>query len=182
MQRETVLQTVAGIFRIPTMAHQAIEDLRASGVDPQQLSVVANRASMGELARAISGELPVGAIGGTGLAAVLGAAASYLVSAGALTIPGVGPAVVAGPIAAALGMTGTTPATDAGDTVAIGDLRAALVGWGIAAAEAREYEAQVAGGAILLAVTTPDDATATRAAATLHHAGADRVTFNSAGQ
>ena len=172
------MKTVAGLFRTPTAMHQALEDLRAAGVDPQRISVIASPTSAGELARETEIDAPATTAGGTSLGAILGGAAGWLVGIGALAIPGIGPVVAAGPLAGALGVAGATAVAGAGVGAVAGGLFGALTAWGFSEAEAHEYEARVARGDTLLAAEVPDEA-ALRAEEILHRAGADR--FGSSG-
>jgi hypothetical protein len=174
------MQIVAGLFHTAPAAHRALEDLRAAGIDTQQISVIAARASAGDLARETADELPISTVSGSGLDTLLGAAASGLVGAGAVVLPGIGPVVVTGPIAAALGVVDANAPIEAGVGAATSDLARVLASWGFAAAEAREYVARVAQGEILLTVTMIDDAAAGQTAAILHQSGADWVSFGSA--
>jgi uncharacterized membrane protein len=77
-----------------------------------------------------------------------------LAGIGALAIPGLGPFIAAGPIMAAL--------SGAAAGAAAGGLTGALVGLGIPEYEAKQYEARVKGGNILLSVHTDDRAQRTR--------------------
>ena len=169
------MKTVAGVFTDRMQAQQAIEDLRAAGVMPDRVSVIARDP---ERAREVAGqtgaEVATGAASGAGVGAILGGAAGWLVGIGALAIPGIGPIVAAGPIAAALGVAGTTAAAGAGVGIAAGGIVGALSGWGFSESEARAYEERVAQGDILLAAQVDDDA-ADRTENLLERRGADRV-------
>jgi hypothetical protein len=172
------MTTVAGLFSSPTEAHQALEDLRAAGFDPQRISVLASPTSASELARETEIDAPATMAGSTSFGAILGGAAGWLVGIGALAIPGIGPVVAAGPIAAALSVAGATAVAGAGVGAVAGGLFGALTAWGFSQAEVREYEARVARGDTLLAAEVPDEV-AMRAEEILHRAGADR--FGSSG-
>ena len=69
-----------------------------------------------------------------------------LAGIGALAIPGVGPFIAAGPIMAAL--------SGAAVGAAIGGIAGALVGLGMPEYEAKQYEAKVKAGHILISVHT----------------------------
>jgi hypothetical protein len=172
------MKTVAGLFRTRSEAQQALETLRLAGFDPQRMSVIASPTSAGEMARDTEADVPASAAGGASLGAILGGATGWLVGIGTLAIPGIGPVVAAGPIAAALGVAGTTAAVGAGAGAVAGGLFGALSDRGFAEMEAREYEARVAQGDILLAVEVPDEAVR-HTEELLRRAGADR--FGSSG-
>jgi hypothetical protein len=153
------MKVVAGVFSDRSQAQRAIEDMRAAGVDPQRVGVVAQDPERArEVAEATGAETATGAAAGAGLGALLGGAAGWLVGIGALAIPGIGPLVAAGPIAAALGVAGTTAAAGAGVGAAAGGLVGALTGWGFSESEAREYESRVRQGDLLLTAQVEDAA------------------------
>jgi hypothetical protein len=169
------LATVAGVFANRAHAQRAIEDLRTAGVNPQQVSVIAQDADRArDVAAETGAEVATGAGTGAGLGALLGGAAGWLVGIGALAIPGIGPVIAAGPIAAALGVAGTTAAVGAAGGAVAGGLIGALTGWGFSESEAKEYENRVKQGDILIAARVPDDL-AGRAEEILRQDGGDRV-------
>lgn len=168
------MKTVAGLFRTQSQAETAIEQLQRAGFDPDRVGFVASPTSAGDLARATRTDVPASAAGGGTLGAILGGAAGWLVGIGALSIPGIGPVLAAGPLAAALGVAGTTAAVGAGVGLVAGGLLGVLTGWGFSAAEAREYEARVSQGDILLTVEVADEA-AGQAESILRQHGGDRV-------
>jgi hypothetical protein len=157
------MHTVASLFHTPDAALRTLADLRAAGIDPQQVSVVAHPPSAAELAHETTAP---------------SVAADQLVDARVLALPAIGSVLVAGPIAAALGVAETT--TSAGTEIesSASSLAGVLVGWGLAESEARDYAGRVALGDILLAVAAPEDATAGRIGAILMQNGADRVSFD----
>ena len=170
------MKTVAGLFETPEAASRAIQDLRALGIDPQRVSVIArDKEQAKDVAHQTGAEVASGAATGAGLGALLGGAAGWLVGIGALAIPGIGPIVAAGPIAAALGVAGTTAAAGAGIGVVTGGLLGALTGWGFSESEARSYEQGVERGDMLLAVEVPDNDDAGRIEDVFKRSGADRV-------
>ncbi len=167
--------TVAGVFTNPSQAQRAIEDLRAVGVDPQQVSVIARDPERArDVAEQTGAEVPAGAATGAGLGAILGGAAGWLVGIGALAIPGIGPVIAAGPIAAALGTAGATAAVGAAGGALAGGLVGVLTGWGFSESEAREYENRVKQGDFLIAARVRDDL-AGRAEDILRQDGGHRV-------
>ena len=93
-----------------------------------------------------STKAPEGAAAGAATGGVLGGALGWLVGIGALAIPGVGPFIAAGPIMAALSGMAVGAAT--------GGLAGSLIGLGMPEFEAKQYEARVRGGNILISVHT----------------------------
>ena len=115
------MHTVASLFHTPDAALRTLADLRAAGIDPQQVSVVAHPPSAAELAHETTAP---------------SVAADQLVDARVLALPAIGSVLVAGPIAAALGVAETT--TSAGTEIesSASSLAGVLVGWGLAETEA----------------------------------------------
>lgn len=91
---------------------------------------------------------PEGAATGATAGGILGGALGWLVGVGSLAIPGVGPLIAAGPIMAALGGAAVGAAT--------GGLAGALIGLGMPEYEAKQYEAKIRSGNILISVHTED--------------------------
>ncbi len=141
-------QTVVGVFDRDDDVSKAINDLKVAGFTPESISMVSkdrnvradqldtdhNEGGQGALA---------GAIGGGTLGAVLG----WLLAGGALLIPGIGPVIAAGIFGATVGgaLIGGT----------IGAIGGALVGQGVPAEDAAEYEGYVKEGRTLLTVNAP---------------------------
>jgi hypothetical protein len=150
-------RTVAALFDSHAHAQQAVQDLTASGVRREDISVIAQDAR-GEYATAVGGEsragegAAAGAVGG----GVLGGLLGLLVGIGALAIPGIGPIIAAGPLAAALGSAGAGALVGATTGVAAGGLIGALAGAGIPEEEAHVYAEGVRRGGTLVTVATND--------------------------
>jgi hypothetical protein len=126
--------------------------LRQAGYRPEDLGIVMRdkQEAAGLAAEAGAGDATTsGAIGG----GVLGGLAGLAIGAAALAVPGFGPLLVAGPLATALA---TALAGGALGAVA-GGLVGALVSMGVPEHEARDYQAGVERGGILLTVHVPDD-------------------------
>ncbi len=127
-------QRAIGVFSHRQAAEDALTELRDSGFDLNQISLIAknadsthsslagNKADEGAKAGAVTG----GALGGLG---------GLLVGLGALAIPGVGPVLLGGAAATALATTLTGGAIGA----AAGGIGGALVGLGIPEARAKVY-------------------------------------------
>lgn len=148
---------VVGVFRTRAEAERAIDDLKATGINMERVSVVAkdadevsgvdtgiqtkdaegNRADDG----AATGALTGGAIGGIG---------GLLVGLGVLAIPGIGPILLAGAEATAIA---TTLAGGAIGATA-GGLLGALIGLGIPEERARVYNDRVVAGHYLVMVNS----------------------------
>ncbi len=141
---------VVGVFDAPRRAERALHELRSARFSPERVAVIvgdtrearllAEQTSIGDGEAAGAGMLLGGFTGG-----LLG----WLVGISTLAIPGVGPVVVAGALAATVG--------GAAVGVAAGKLAGALVDHGVPEAEARGYEGQLGGGAILLIAETSGD-------------------------
>lgn len=137
-----IVNTDAKAVRIATR-------LKASGFTPSDISVLApDRGSLRDLAIDNSTKAPEGAATGVSAGALLGGALGWLAGIGSLALPGIGPLLAAGPIMAAL--------SGAAIGGAVGGLAGALVGLGIPEYEAKQYEAKLRGGNILLAVHVDD--------------------------
>ena len=129
---------VVGVFRDRQSAERAIEDLKGTGFDPNQMGLVMRDREEGKQAASDTG---VRAAGGAVTGGVLGGALGAILAAtGAFVIPGIGPFVSAGILATAI------------TTGAIGAIAGALVGLGIPREEAEYYENRVREGNILVTV------------------------------
>ncbi|WP_172196620.1 YsnF/AvaK domain-containing protein [Saccharibacillus qingshengii] len=143
-------QKVAGIFLTQREASEAIEDLKRSGYDTDDISVISkdhqDAAAIGEQTGT---KAPEGAAGGATAGGILGGVGGLLAGLGALAIPGIGPLLAAGPIATALagiavGATG-------------GGLVGGLIGLGIPEEDAKSYHEHIGGGRMLVLVDTDSE-------------------------
>jgi uncharacterized membrane protein len=148
--------SVLGIYNTREGVERAVDSLREAGFRSTDISVLfpANVGSK-DFAHEKSTKAPEGAAAGGGTGAVLGGALGWLAGIGALAIPGLGPFIAAGPIMAALGGAAVGAAT--------GGLAGTLIGFGIPEYEAKQYEAKIRGGNILISVHTEDSAERKRA-------------------
>ncbi len=98
---------------------------------------------------------PEGATAGAATGGAIGWALGWLVGIGSLAIPGVGPFIAAGPIMAALGgaVIGATT----------GGVAGGLIGLGMPEFEAKQYDAKIRGGNLLISVHTEDNEARKRA-------------------
>ncbi|WP_037290845.1 general stress protein [Saccharibacillus sacchari] len=140
---------IIGIFATEQEASRAIEALKQSGYNSDDISAVTRSA---EEARKFEDETVTlaqeGATGGAATGGVIGGIGGLLAGLGALAIPGIGPLLAAGPIAATL--------AGAAVGAASGGLIGGLIGLGIPEHEAKEYEALVGEGRILVIVDTEE--------------------------
>jgi hypothetical protein len=138
---------VLALFDEAARAADAARALRALGVAPERVSIVARtHDEEGVVARA-SDASPGSELEDSGAASRLGELGAHLLAAIAIVMPGIGPIVADGPLAAGLG--------EAAGHLA-GGLGRALEHAGLARADAHEWEAQVRQGAFLVgAHTTP---------------------------
>ncbi|HUS16822.1 MAG TPA: YMGG-like glycine zipper-containing protein, partial [Chloroflexia bacterium] len=155
---------VAAVFPTQDAAADALEQLRAAGVTPEQVSLVV--ADQPDAAGAVpdpSDEAASGAATGGIVGGVVGGLAGWLLGVGALAIPGIGPVLSAGILGSLL--------AGAAVGAAAGGLLGGLAGMGIPEEHARDYEAHVREGRVLLTVHPPDAATAARLRAILDSSG-----------
>lgn len=146
---------VTGLFRDGESLERAYEVVSQRGYDTTDINVLmsdearrryfsTDREVNTDLGRKVEegGELG-GPLGGT-----IGTIMPAIIAAGVVALPGLG-LVLAGPVAAALAAAGA-----AGLTVGLIGL---LGDWGIPEERARQYEAGIQGGGILMAVTSRSD-------------------------
>ncbi len=141
------MTNVVGLFETRDQARRAVEALKATGLDSEDMSIMMRDRSLAEEVAEDTGAdnseaVGVGALGG----GVLGGMAGLLVGLGAITIPGIGPFLAAGPIAAAL--TGMAVGATAGGVAG------ALIHHGVSEEEAGFYSSAVERGGILITVKT----------------------------
>ena len=142
-------KAVFGIVDSEMQAEGVVNSLRAAGFSGSDISVLfPDKRGTRDFAHEKATKAPEGAATGATAGGVLGGALGWLVGVGALAIPGVGPFIAAGPIMAALGGAALGAAT--------GGITGALVGLGMPEYEAKQYEAKIRGGNILISVHTED--------------------------
>ncbi|MDD5350510.1 MAG: hypothetical protein PHQ12_09900 [Chthoniobacteraceae bacterium] len=135
-------RSIFALFSERAAVENVIEQLKASGIAPEGISVLFAESPGAEP----STKAPEGTATGGTAGFVLGGILGWLAGIGSLAIPGLGPFIAAGPIMAAL--------SGAAVGAAIGGIAGALVGMGIPEYEARHYEAQLREGKLLLSVHT----------------------------
>ena len=142
---KTENETVSAINRLLEMGYEK-GDISVIAKDPDRFEWVENRTDVD-----VDSSKAVGRSAGAGAATggVIGGIGGLLVGLGTLAIPGIGPLLAAGPIIGALGEAAAGGAT--------GGIIGALVGIGIEKSEAREYQAALERGDLLVVVEADDD-------------------------
>jgi hypothetical protein len=134
---------VTAFFDRADTANRAYLELKAAGIDPARITVLANHnVARKDLAITEASKAPEGAAGGAALGAGVGAIAGALTVAGSLLIPGIG--WIAGPLVGAL--------VGAGAGTVTGGIVGALVGAGMPEHEAKVVEDSLRQGGVVLAV------------------------------
>lgn len=134
---------VTAFFDHADTANRAYLELKAAGIDPAKITVLANHnLARKDLAITEHTKAPEGAAGGAAIGAGLGALTGALTVAGSLLIPGIG--WIAGPLVGAL--------VGAGAGTVTGGIVGALVGAGLPEHEARVVEDSVRQGGVVIAV------------------------------
>ena len=158
-------KAVFGIATSEPQAARIATALETSGFSPNDISVLfPDRGATRDFAHEKNTKAPEGAAAGAGTGGILGGGLGWLVGIGSLAIPGLGPFIAAGPIMAALG--------GAAIGAAVGGFTGALVGMGIPELEAKQYEAKLREGNILISVHTEDSDERERAKSVLEREGA----------
>ena len=134
---------VLAVFDDPDAAARGARSVRALGIAPADVSVVARtHDEEGELAEKLGGS-PGAEIEDSRLAGRLGELGAHLLAAIAVVMPGIGPIVADGPLAASLGEAAGHAAGSVDDV---------LVDAGVDRERARAIAADVRGGAVLLGI------------------------------
>jgi len=149
-----------GVFPHRRDAEAALRDLRDSGFDMDDVSVVGKDAGPHDQIagvemsnKATGNKADEGAATGATTGAALGGLGGLLVGLGALAIPGIGPVMAGGALATALATTAAGGAIGA----AAGGLTGALVGLGIPEERARFYNDRVNRGDYLVMLDGSDE-------------------------
>jgi hypothetical protein len=151
---------VVAVFADEERARSAVDALRGTGIDAEQLSVVGRRAegeSVEEGAK-VTNQMLMGGAKGSAVGGLAGLTAGALV----LAVPGVGAVLGAGVLAGAVG------------GAAAGATAGALWG-GFSRMWDMTYRDLVQEGRVLVAVHTDDEAEAAHATRLMHDAGCDRL-------
>lgn len=152
------IKVVFGVFPTTEEADKTIGELEEMGFGKEDISVVMRKE---QVPKVTSRGAEVAKDAGAGIATggAIGGVAGLIIGIAAITIPGIGALVVAGPLAVALGLieVGGTTLAGAITGAAAGGVIGSLVGLGVPRPSAKEYEAAVRKGQILLAVNTPEE-------------------------
>jgi len=141
-----MVKTVVGVFDSHDQAEKAVAELRQSGFDTNEISIVAKEQHGQDAQGDTTMGMSMGTVtDGTTTGGVLGGLAGLALGAGALAIPGLGPVVAAGPIAGML------------SGAATGGIAGGLIDWGIPEEQGRKYEQEVKQGKILAAVRAHEE-------------------------
>jgi hypothetical protein len=161
-------KAVFGLASNESQAVRIATALEAAGFSPNDISVLfPDRGGTRDLGHEKNTKAPEGAAAGAGTGGLLGGGLGWLVGIGSLAIPGLGPFIAAGPIMAALG--------GAAIGAAVGGMTGALVGLGIPEIEAKQYEAKLREGNILISVHTEDSDEKQRAVDIMKREGAHDI-------
>jgi hypothetical protein len=129
---------VVGVFREPTQARRAIEELHRAGYRDDEIGYL-TRVGTAETGDDTLSSATTGAVGGGIVGGVLGAV-------GALLIPGLGPVVAGGILLVTLGA--------AGVGALAGSFIGMLIGRGVPEAEAHYYQRELEAGRTIVTVKT----------------------------
>lgn len=134
---------ITAFFDRADTANRAYLELKAAGIDPSKITVLANhQLARKDLAITEHTKAPEGAASGAAVGAGVGALVGALTVAGSLLIPGIG--WIAGPLVGAL--------VGAGAGTVTGGIVGALVGAGLPEHEAKVVEDSLRQGGVVLAI------------------------------
>ena len=163
-------KAVFGFANTVEQAEDIVLHLQQSGFSNNDISVLLpDKGGTRDFAHERHTKAPEGAATGAGAGGVLGGALGWLVGIGTLAIPGLGPFIAAGPIMAAL--------SGAAVGAAVGGISGALVGMGVPELEAKQFEAKLRQGNILISVHTEDSLERERVEEIFKHAGARDISY-----
>jgi hypothetical protein len=158
------------IVKTEAQASDIVDDLQSAGFSNNDVSALfPDKGTSRDFAHEKKTKAPEGAATGAGVGGILGGTLGWLAGIGALAIPGVGPLIAAGPIMGLLSGAAVGAAT--------GGLAGALVGYGMPELEAKQYEAKVKGGNILMSVHADDRDQVSRAKEIFKRHGAEDVSY-----
>src|SRR5262252_2416503 len=161
-------KAVFGLADTERQAEIIVENLKVAGFRNNDISVLfPDKGGTRDFAHEKATKAPEGAAAGAGTGTVVGGVLGWLVGIGSLAIPGVGAFIAAGPIMAALG--------GAAVGATAGAIAGALIGMGIPELEAKQYEAKIRAGNILISVHTDDGAERDRVKTILKEEGAHDI-------
>lgn len=162
-------KTVICLANTQAQAEAIVQRLNESGIPTQDVSVLfPDKSGSRDFAHEHNTKAPEGTAIGVSAGGVTGGVLGLLAGIGALAIPGMGPFIAAGPIMAAL--------SGAAVGAAIGGIAGALIGMGIPEFEAKQYEAKIKQGNILISVHARDGGMVDRIKDIMKQAGAEDIT------
>jgi hypothetical protein len=168
MKRMKSNKAIIGLVATQLQAEKIVDQLQRSGFSNDDVSVLLpDKKGTRDFAHEKNTKAPEGAVTGASAGGVLGGTLGLLAGIGALAIPGLGPFIAAGPIMAAL--------SGAAAGAAVGGVAGALVGMGIPELEAKQYEAKIKDGNILISIHVEDGDERSKAKAILEQGGATDV-------
>lgn len=142
-------RTVVCLANTEAQAETIVQRLNDAGIPPSDVSVLfPDTTGSRDFAHEHHTKAPEGTAIGASAGGVTGGALGLLAGIGTLAIPGAGPFIAAGPIMAAL--------SGAAVGATIGGIAGALIGMGIPEIEAKQYEAKIKQGNILISVRAPE--------------------------
>jgi hypothetical protein len=166
--RKQMKQSVMCIVDRESKAAAIVDELKVAGFCNSDISLLMpDNTGIRDMGHEKHSKAPEGTATGAGAGAVVGGALGWLAGIGALAIPGAGAFVVAGPIMAAL--------TGVGVGAAAGGVTGGLIGLGIPEYEAKQYEAKLKEGNVLLSVHTENQEELKTAERLFKEAGAKDV-------
>lgn len=162
-------KTVICLANTEAQAENIVHRLNETGVPTSDISVLfPDKTGSRDFAHEHNTKAPEGTAIGVSAGGVTGGVLGLLAGIGALAIPGVGPFIAAGPIMAAL--------SGAAVGAAIGGIAGALIGMGIPEFEAKQYEAKIKEGNILISVHARDGDAVDRIKDIMKTCGAEDIT------
>lgn len=162
-------KTVICLANTAAQAETIVQRLNEAGIPTSDVSALfPDKTGSRDFAHEHNTKAPEGTAIGASAGGVTGGVLGLLAGIGALAIPGVGPFIAAGPIMAAL--------SGAAVGAAIGGIGGALIGMGIPEFEAKQYEAKIKEGNILISVHARDGDAVDRIKDIMKDAGADDIT------
>jgi len=162
-------KTVICLATTEAQAETIVHRLNETGIPTSDVSVLfPDKSGSRDFAHEHNTKAPEGTAIGASAGGITGGVLGLLAGIGALAIPGVGPFIAAGPIMAAL--------SGAAVGATIGGITGALVGMGIPEFEAKQYEARIKEGNILISVHAHDGDAIDRIKDIMKNAGAEDIT------
>lgn len=162
-------KTVICLANTEAQAETIVQRLDEVGIPKTDVSALfPDKSGSRDFAHEHNTKAPEGTAIGASAGGVTGGVLGLLAGIGALAIPGVGPFIAAGPIMATL--------SGAAVGAAIGGIAGALIGMGIPEFEAKQYEAKIKAGNILISVHATDGDVVDRVKDIMKQAGAQDIT------